>query len=153
MQERVLPNGKRITLDKDNPKKMYDEIITKFVKPFYEESNDWNVTIKNAITQIERISQIMNLSKGDSIEAFLVELEQRLHKDFEDLAGTDKIEILFEALDDYVENMAEIIESSGTKEEIRLRIAKLVENLNLFEMSELLLYYAKKNQYFKNNCN
>ena len=30
------------------------------------------------------------------------------------------------------------------KEDIRLKIASLVENLNLFEISELILYYAKK---------
>ena len=141
---RTLPNGVEISLDKDNLQMTYDNIITKFVMPYYEESNDWNKTLKLSISELEAISQILKISKGHAIESFLKRIEERLDQDFEKLKGTDKIEILFEALDDYVQNLTDIIENHKTKEEIRLNIAKLVENLNLFEISELILYYAQK---------
>ena len=52
-----------------------------------------------------------------------------------------------EALDDYVSRIDELISTEDSKEHIRLHIAQLVENLNLFEISELLLYYAKLNKH------
>ena len=152
IQKRTFPNGAIIELDQSDLDRTFDEIISKYVKHYYQESNDWNKTLQSSISELEVISQLLNISKGRVIELFLQRIEERLNKDFEDLKGTDKIEILFEALDDYVENLSKIIQNHGTKEEIRLKIAKLVENLNLFEISELLLHYARKNYEYEENC-
>lgn len=149
----TFPNGAKIDVYDDDLQKTYDLIITDFVKPYYQETNDWNQTLQISISQLEIISQIIKKSKGSVIDSFLQRIEERLDTDFEDLKGTDKIEILFEALDDYVENISKIIQSKDTKENTRLKIAKLVENLNLFEISELLLFYAKKNYEISEDCN
>jgi hypothetical protein len=144
IQKMRLPNGTELILDKEELESTFDEVIEKFVMPFYQETNDWSKTLHLSIIEIEKISTLLNLSKGKIIGKFLKQIEVRLDRDFSYLPGTDKIEILFEALDDYVQTLATLIKDEGSKEDIRLKIASVVENLNLFEISELILYYAKK---------
>jgi len=139
-----LPNGTEIILDKEELESTFNEVIDKFVKPYYQETNDWSKTLHLSINEIEKISTLLNLPKGKIIGKFLKQIEYRLDRDFAYLPGTDKIEILFEALDDYVQNLTAIIKDEGSKEDLRLKIASLLENLNLFEVSELILHYARK---------
>ena len=139
----TLSNGAEISLDSDDMDKNFSLFIDKFLIPYFKETNDWNKTIKFSITEIERVSSIFHLSKGEIISKFLKNIESRLPSDIAELTGLDKIEILFENIDDYVESMITIVSSDESQEEVRLKIAKLVENLNLFEISELFLYFAK----------
>ena len=138
-----LTNGVEISLDPDDMDKNFSIFIDTFLIPFFKETNDWNKTVKSSITEIERVSSIFKLSKGEIISKFLKNIESRLPSDIAELAGLDKIEILFENIDDYVESMVEIVSSDDSQEEVRLKIAKLVENLNLFEISELFIHFAR----------
>jgi len=137
-----LSNGVELTLDPDINKN-FSSFIDIFLIPYFKETNDWNKTIQSSISEIERISSIFHLSKGEIISKFLHNIESRLPADIAELTGLDKIEILFENIDDYVESMITIVSSSESQEEIRLKIAKLVENLNLFEISQLFIYFAR----------
>jgi len=74
----------------------------------------------------------------------LTEIENRLPSDIADLKGLDKIEILFEDVDDYIQNIQDFVKSSDSEEKIRLKVSTLIEQLNLFELSELLIHFAKK---------
>ena len=139
----ILSNGVELTLDPDDINENFSRFIDKFLIPYFKETNDWNKTVKSSISEIERISSIFHLSKGEIIAKFLKNIESRLPGDIAELTGLDKIEILFENIDDYVETMITIVSSDESQEEIRLKIAKLVENLNLFEISELFIYFAK----------
>ena len=138
-----LSNGVELTLDPDDLNKNFSMFIDKFLIPYFKETNDWNKTVKTSISEIERISSVFHLSKGEIISKFLINIESRLHADIAELTGLDKIEILFENIDDYVESMVAIVSSDESQEEVRLKIAKLVENLNLFEISELFIYFAR----------
>ena len=139
----ILSNGVDLELDPDDLNKNFSNFIDLFLIPYFEKSNDWNKTIQSSISEIERISSIFHLSKGEIIAKFLKNIESRLPGDIAELTGLDKIEILFENIEDYVETMITIVSSDESQEEIQLKIAKLVENLNLFEISELFIYFAK----------
>ena len=139
----TLSNGAEISLDSDDIDKNFSQFIDKFLIPYFNDTNDWNKTIQSSISEIERVSSIFHLSKGEIISKFLKNIESRLPSDIAELAGLDKIEILFENIDDYVETMITIVSSDESQEEVRLKIAQLVENLNLFEISELFIYFAK----------
>ena len=139
----TLSNGVELTLVPDDLNKNFSMFIDKFLIPYFKETNDWNKTVKTSISEIERISSVFHLSKGEIISKFLKNIESRLPADIAELTGLDKIEILFENIDDYVESMVAIVSSDESQEEVRLKIAKLVENLNLFEISELFIYFAR----------
>ena len=139
----ILSNGVELTLDPDDINENFSRFIDKFLIPYFKKTNDWNKTIISSISEIERISSIFHLSKGEIISKFLKNIETRLHTDIAELTGLDKIEILFENIDDYVETMITIVSSDESQEVIRLKIAKLVENLNLFEISELFIHFAR----------
>ncbi|QEE16232.1 hypothetical protein DSAG12_02062 [Promethearchaeum syntrophicum] len=139
----TLSNGVELELDPEDLNKNFSMFIDKFLIPYFKESNDWNKTIISSISEIERISSKFDVSKGEIISKFLKNIESRLPTDIAELTGLDKIEILFENIDDYVESMVNIVSSGDSQEDIRLKIAKLVENLNLFELSELFIHFAK----------
>ena len=139
-----LTNGTTIALDPENVEKFLGEFIDVFLKPLYLQNNDWNKAIKTSIMEIERISSIYHISKGQSIDNMLKMIDTRLAKDISELPGVDKIEILFENIEDIVEDIHTAIKMSSSQEEARLTVAKLAENLNLFEISELLIHFAKK---------
>ena len=139
----ILSNGVNLELEPDDLNKNFSKFIDLFLIPYFKETNDWNKTVKSSISEIERISSFFHLSKGEVISKFLKNIESRLPHDIAELTGLDKIEILFENIDDYVETMITIVSSDKSQEEIRLKIAELVENLNLFEISELFIYFAK----------
>ncbi|RLI65331.1 MAG: hypothetical protein DRO88_04885 [Promethearchaeia archaeon] len=139
-----LSNGVKICAEADKLDKCYQEFIDAYIKPYYKESNDWNKTLKRSIKEIERLSNILQLSRKKVIQGLLESLENRLHTDIADLNGVDKIEILFESIDDYVETIQKLVQEESNPEEIRLNVSELVENLNLFEIAELLIHFAKK---------
>jgi hypothetical protein len=138
-----LSNGEEITLDLTNKKQFYGEFVDKFLKPLYKETNDWLKTVNSCISEVESISILFHLKKGEIITELLHEIDERLAKDISELKGLDKIEILFENIDDYVEQIAQLVGEEKPTEETRLNVSKLVENLNLFEIAELLIHFAK----------
>ncbi|UYP48193.1 hypothetical protein NEF87_004478 [Candidatus Lokiarchaeum ossiferum] len=145
MEKLTLSNGAKLKLDPNNHEQAYNDFIDLFFKPGYIKSNDITKTISASIKEVERISSIFNLSKGEVITSLLQTIERRLPKDIAELTGeVDKIEILFENMDDYQMQILDLIKENNSPEKIRLEVSQLVENLNLFEISELLIHLAKK---------
>ena len=142
----TLSNGAHIQLDSEHQDQAYNEFIDVFFKPVYLSTNDINKTISTSIKEVERISSIFNLSKGEVITNLLRKIEKRLPKDIAELTGdVDKIEILFENVEDYILQIVDLIKENDSQEKIRMDVSQLVENLNLFELSELIIHLVKKN--------
>jgi Mg2+ and Co2+ transporter CorA len=140
-----LSNGNYLKLNLENPDQAYNEFVDVFFKPTYVQTNDLNKTIHVSIMESERISTILHLSKGEVINSLLKTIEGRLPEDIAELTGdVDKIEILFENVDDYEEMIIDLIENTNSQEDVRLEVSRLLENLNLFEQSELIIHFAKK---------
>jgi hypothetical protein len=138
-----LSNGVNLSLNLADPKDFYSNFVDKFLKPYYLQKNDWNSTIKVSINEIDRISIFHQISRNELISGLLNAIETRLARDISDLVGVDKIEILFENIEDYVSDIKKMVGEGKTQEEIRMQVSKLVEKLNLFEISELIIYYAR----------
>lgn len=138
-----LGNGVTLYLNLEDSNPFFAQFIEKFLKPLYLKSNDWNASIKEAINECERISVLYNLKRGDLISSLLSNIEGRLARDIAELTGVDKIEIIFEGIEDYVSDITKAVQAGTSQEEIRMRVSSLVQNLNLFEISELLIFFAK----------
>ncbi|MHA1672988.1 MAG: hypothetical protein ACTSYI_05120, partial [Promethearchaeota archaeon] len=128
----------------ENLDKTYKLFIDLFIKPYYQQTNDWNKTLQTSIKEIERLASVLQLSKGELIREFLKRLETKLSDEIAELKGLDKIDILFESVDDYIENIREIVHDGSSPADVRTKVSTLIENLNLFELSELLIQFAKK---------
>jgi hypothetical protein len=139
-----LSNGIELFINLEHNDSFIAGVIEKYLKPIYLQNNDWNATIRDTINEMERISMIYNIKRGDLISKLLSMIEGRLARDISDLTGVDKIEIIFEGIQDYVDDILEAVQASKTQEEARINVSSLVESLNLFETSELLIYFAKK---------
>lgn len=136
--------GITLTLNPIQPDSFINAVIEKFIKPQYQKSNDWNKTLKDALNELDRICVVHNLKRVDLESAFLHAIEGRLAKDLAEITGVDKIEIIFEGLEDYVTDIIKVVQSGASQEETRMKVSFLAENLNLFEVSELLIYFAKQ---------
>ncbi|MHA1519486.1 MAG: hypothetical protein ACTSVZ_10115 [Promethearchaeota archaeon] len=139
-----MSNGVKLSIDSTDLDKTYKDFIDLFIKPYYQQTNDWNKTLQISIKEIERISSVLQISKNEVIQDFLKHLETQLPTEIAELKGVNKIEILFESVDDYVQNISEIVKEGSSQADIRMKISALVENLNLFEIAELLIQFAKK---------
>ena len=137
-----LSNGSELELDTEDPDKFINTFIDVFLKPLYKKSNDWNETLMKSIDEVERICTINRLSRVNYIHQLLNAVEERLPKDISQLSGVDKIEIIFEGLEDYVKDIQDLVKKNLSQEEKRLKVSALVENLNLFEITELLIHFA-----------
>ena len=144
-KEVTLSNGAKILLDPTDRDKSLDLFVEHFLKPFYMQTNDWAETIHQSIKELEHVAYVFHYPRTELIRDFLRVIEGRLAIDIAGLTGTDKIEILFESVEDYIGNIVEIVKTGESQEETRIKIAKLVENLNSFEICELLIHFARKN--------
>ena len=142
--EFTLSNGNSLLIYPDHPEKSISHFIDQYLKPYYQKTNNWIETLHKSITEIERISSYFRLKRGSLNNQLLTEIENRLPSDIADLKGLDKIEILFEDVDDYIQNIQDFVKSSDSEEKIRLKVSTLIEQLNLYELSELLIHFAKK---------
>ena len=82
--------------------------------------------------------------KKELTTQLLNQIEKRLSKDISELPKIDKIEILFENLDDLIEEITKIMDSDGDKQLKCLDLADVVEPLTLFELSELIYELIEK---------
>jgi len=71
-------------------------------------------------------------------------VEKHLDKDIQELTGVDKIEILFLNLDDYLEDIKNLIVAGLDKQELRTDMANLIYPLTIFELGELFIFLGKK---------
>lgn len=145
-KEVILSNGAKLLLDPNDRDKSFDLFVEHFLKPFYLQTNDWAETIHQSIKEIEHVAFIFQYPRSELIHEFLNVIEGRLAIDIAGLTGTDKIEILFESVEDYIASILEIVKVGESQEDTRIKIAKLVEGLNSFEICELLIHFARKNK-------
>jgi len=132
-----------IEFDEKEPKTLFEVIISDIFIPKYKETDDFNLAINVIIAEINRL--IKEYSLKPKLKLGLLEaLEGHLHKDIEELTGVAKIEILFLNMDDYVEDIKNLILSGKDKADIRNDMANLISSLTLFELGELFIYLAKE---------
>lgn len=153
MREISLSNGNRVDFDENNLDPLMDTIVKEILNPFYESCNDWNLTIKKGLEEIESIIKSTDLSRNTFVDKLFAAIERNLQTTIEKLTGVDKVEILFLNIDDYVNDILESVKKaksgSSSQEELRNEINEVIRHLNIFEMGEITIYLAKKVLGFK----
>lgn len=138
-----LTTGLEIEYDKDAPKTLYEVMISDILIPKYKENKDWNLTLNIILEEMNRLIKEYDLKPKRKLE-LLNSIEEHLDKDIAELTGVDKIEILFINMEDYLEDLKALILAGETKEELRLKMARLIQPLTLFELSELFIFLGKR---------
>ena len=144
--EITLSNGTKFTINPENPKALFEEIIKNLLIPFYKDTNDWNESIRSAINAMDYIRKtVKDLPTMNYRELLLKEIKDKLGNEIENIEGVDKIEILFLNMDDYTEEIHTIMTAADLDRENKVRsVGDLIAGLNGFEMSELMYHYLKK---------
>ncbi|MFX1409235.1 MAG: hypothetical protein ACFFA6_02700 [Promethearchaeota archaeon] len=138
-----LTNGMEIDFDKKVPTTLYEVIISDILIPKYKENGDWNLSLNIIIEEMNRLITKYDLTPKLKL-GLLNQVEEHLDKDIEELTGVDKIEILFLNMDDYVEDIRNLILAGKDKEELRTSMAQIIMPLTLFELSELFIYLGRR---------
>ncbi len=138
-----LRNDMEIDFDKKAPTTLYEVIISEVLIPKYKENADWNLSLNIIIEEMNRLITKYDLSPKLKL-GLLNQVEEHLDKDIEELTGVDKIEILFLNMDDYVEDIRNLILAGKDKEELRTSMARVIMPMTLFELSELFIYLGKR---------
>jgi flagellar motor component MotA len=111
--------------------------------PKYKDNKDWNLTINIILEEINELISKYELDPQLKL-GLLNQVETHLDKDIEELTGTDKIEILFLNMDDFVVDIEKLIISGKDKQEIRNDMANLIFPLTVFELGELFIYLGRR---------
>jgi len=143
VKEIKLRNGIDVEFDEQEPKSLYETIISEVLIPKYKDNKDWNLTINIILEEMNEIISKYELDPKLKI-GLLNQVETHLDKDIEELTGCDKIEILFMNMDDYVEDIEKLIISGKDKQELRNDMANLIFPLTVFELGELFIYLGKR---------
>ncbi|MFX1277526.1 MAG: hypothetical protein ACFFBP_10535 [Promethearchaeota archaeon] len=138
-----LNTGLEVEFDKEAPKTLYEVMISDILIPKYKENKDWNLTLNIILEEMNRLILEYDLEPKLKL-GLLNDIEEHLDKDIAELTGVDKIEILFINMEDYVEDIKTLILAGETKEELRHKMARLVQPLTLFELSELFIFLGKR---------
>ncbi|MHA1782946.1 MAG: hypothetical protein ACTSUL_05895, partial [Promethearchaeota archaeon] len=127
-----LSSGLEVEFDEEAPTTLFEIMISEILIPRYKENKDWNLTLNIILEEMNRLISKYKLNPKLKL-GLLNQIEKHLDKDIEELTGTDKIEILFLNMDDYVEDIKKLITSGKDKQELRHDMAKLIYPLTLFE--------------------
>jgi hypothetical protein len=138
-----LSNGALIEFDEQDPFNLFEAIINDILIPRYKDKTDWNLSLNIILEEINRIISKYQLSPKLKL-GLLNQVEKHLDKDIQELTGVDKIEILFLNLDDYLEDIKNLIISGLDKHELRTSMANLIYPLTIFELGELFIFLGKK---------
>ncbi|MHA1297444.1 MAG: hypothetical protein ACTSRH_14265 [Promethearchaeota archaeon] len=138
-----LSSGLEVEFDEEAPTTLFEIMISEILIPRYKENKDWNLTLNIILEEMNRLISKYKLNPKLKL-GLLNQIEKHLDKDIEELTGTDKIEILFLNMDDYVEDIKKLITSGKDKQELRHDMAKLIYPLTLFELGELFIYLGKE---------
>jgi hypothetical protein len=139
----------KVQFDPSNPKELFEKIVTNILVPFYKETNDWNESIRKVIKELDFIQMRYDMPKGIDYQMELLhEIESHLGSTIAEIKGVDKIEILFLNMDDYIEEIDEIMKIPADSHDSKMKrlhtLGDLLASLNTFEISELLNYYVEK---------
>ncbi len=143
VKEIKLRNGVDVEFDEQEPITLYEKIISEVLIPKYKDNKDWNLTINIILEEINELISKYELDPQLKL-GLLNQVETHLDKDIEELTGTDKIEILFLNMDDFVEDIEKLIISGKDKQELRNDMANLIFPLTVFELGELFIYLGKR---------
>jgi len=143
VKEIKLRNGVNVEFDEKAPISLYETIISEVLIPKYKDNKDWNLTINIILEEINELISKYELDPTLKL-GLLNQVETHLDKDIEELTGTDKIEILFLNMDDFVEDIEKLIISGKDKQEIRNDMANLIFPLTVFELGELFIFLGKR---------
>ncbi|MBN1800234.1 MAG: hypothetical protein JW891_01935 [Candidatus Lokiarchaeota archaeon] len=138
-----LSTGMEVQFEEQNPKTLFELMISEILIPKYKENKDWNLTLLIVIEEMNRLISKYDLSPKLKL-GLLNDIEEHLDKDIEELTGVAKIEILFINMEDYVEDIKKLILSGADKQELRNSMARLVQPLTLFELGELFIFLGKR---------
>lgn len=139
----TINTGLEIEFDEQEPKTLFEVIISDILIPKYKDNKDWNLTLNIVIEEMNRLITEYDLSPKLKL-GLLNDIEEHLDKDIEELTGVAKIEILFINMEDYVEDIKKLILSGQDKQELRTNMAKLAQPLTLFELGELFIFLGKR---------
>jgi len=143
MKNIKLSTGIEVEFDKEAPKTLFEVMISDILIPKYKENKDWNLTLNIVLEEMNRLIMEYDLKPKLKL-GLLNDIEEHLDKDIAELTGVDKIEILFINMEDYVEDIKTLILAGETKEELRHKMARLIQPLTLFELSELFIFLGKR---------
>lgn len=138
-----ISTGLEVDFNEQEPKTLFEVIISDILIPRYKENKDWNLTLNIVIEEMNRLITEYDLSPKLKL-GLLNDIEDHLDKDIEELTGVAKIEILFTNMEDYVEDIKRLILSGEDKQALRTNMAKLAQPLTLFELGELFIYLGKR---------
>ena len=138
-----ISTGMEVDFNEQEPKTLFEVIISDILIPRYKENKDWNLTLNIVIEEMNRLISEHDLSPKLKL-GLLNDIEDHLDKDIEELTGVAKIEILFINMEDYVEDIKRLILSGQDKQTLRTNMAKLAQPLTLFELGELFIYLGKR---------
>ena len=138
-----LSTGTEVDFDKKEPLALFELIISEILIPKYKDNADWNLSLNIIIEEMNRLIKKYELNPKLKI-GLLNQVEEHLDKDIQELAGVDKIEILFLNMDDYVEDIKKLVLAGETKEDLRTHMANMLVPLTVFELSELFIYLGKR---------
>lgn len=144
MVEKIeLSNGMELEFDEKNPSTLFEVIISDILIPKYKETDDWNLAINIIIEQMNQLIKKYDLNPKLKI-GLLNQVEEYLDKDIEELTGVAKIEILFLNMGDYEEDIRKLIIAGLDKQELRNKMAQLIQPLTVFELGELFIFLGKR---------
>jgi hypothetical protein len=143
----TLTNGKAIEFEEGKFETLMKAVIQEILIPHYKKHNDWPEAIQEAIKEAKRVFKIGNMDNYDAGLICLDSIEEATGKEIAELTGrVNKVEILFQDIDDYLQEIKKLLNAKYSEEKIRLELAKLIEKLNRFEIVELILALASQKQ-------
>ncbi|MFX1260258.1 MAG: hypothetical protein ACFFAN_20600, partial [Promethearchaeota archaeon] len=137
-----LSTNFELEFDERDASTLFEIIISDILIPKYKENKDWNLTLNIVIEEMNRLIIEYDLTPDLKL-GLLNQIEEHLNTDIEELTGVAKIEILFINMEDYVEEIQKLMISGLDKQELRLKMAKIIQPLTLFELGELFIYLGK----------
>ena len=143
VKEIKLRNGFEVSFEESDPTTLYESIISEVLIPKYKDNKDWNLTINIILEEINELISQYELDPKLKL-GLLNQVEKHLDKEIQELTGTDKIEILFLNMEDYIEDIEKLIISGKDKQELRTDMANLIFPLTVFELGELFIFLGKR---------
>ncbi len=145
MTKITLATGKTIEVEEGKFEALMKTLIQEILIPHYKLNNDWPEAIQTTIKEAKRIFKIANMDNYDAGLICLDSIEKSTGKEIAELTGhVNTVEILFQDVEDYLQEINKLIAANYSEEKLRLELAKLIEKLNRFEIVELVLALASR---------
>jgi len=147
MKKVTLSTGKVIEFEEGKFDTLMKSLVQEILIPHYKRHNDWPEAIQVTIKEAKKIFKVTNMDNYDAGLICLDTIEEATGKEIAELTGhVNTVEILFQDIDDYLQEIQKILDAKYSEEKTRLELAKLIEKLNRFEIVELVIALASRNQ-------